>query len=176
MSIAVTVQTISHRKRSNLREDFHATDVAVALLTADAGGHMTPVRKINKVGEFVDSLPRYRLMGGESLPQSNYFGFFHSRDLVTIHAEGGCRHGGMPRAFYPEVAVAAVDAHLSRVQLVGISNGLDRSVACDPSHRHRNKAGDQNRHERDDHDNGQVKLHMAVKPIPIRFHSSPWCP
>jgi hypothetical protein len=73
----MTVQTTSHGKRSDLGEIFHATHVAVTLLTTDAAIDMTAVGEIDEIGELVDPFPGYRLIGRDDFSEPNHFGFVH---------------------------------------------------------------------------------------------------
>jgi hypothetical protein len=79
----------------------------------------------------------------------------------------------MPGPFDTEMAVTAVDPHFAGMQFMGIGNGLGRRVPGNPSHRDSHQPGDQDADERYDHHHGQVELDVFVKPIPVRFHSSP---
>ena len=81
----------------------------------------------------------------------------------------------MARDFGSQMAVTAVEAHLSGVQLMGEIDRLNRRVTFDPANGRGDQPCDERGNQSDSNNDGQVESDLLVQTIPVRFHAtSPW--
>src|SRR6266480_809729 len=128
----VAVDAPSHVEGRRLVDLLHRLDLPVAGLTRHASVDVSHVRKVNVLGQLVDSYPRHRLLlvpeSGELLDLRLVAFGGSSDDGVTAHASPDGRQPGIERFVGGEVAIEAV--HLQRVDVnrVAKRDRLDRAV------------------------------------------------
>ncbi len=125
---AVTIQAPRHVERFGLKHHVHAIDATVAGLAPHPRVHVEAVVEVDEVGRVMDAHPRHRGSGGEALTHRNQAGAVGLDLGVAVHA--GLRGGyhGHRGPLHSDVAVAAVHAQITRVQLVAVGHRLLRRV------------------------------------------------
>ena len=106
----------------------HLVHPAVTRDAADAAGNVGTMVEIDIIGQVVDALPMDGLPVALSRTAAACAQSVADR-RVAVHADGRRRNGGIGGPLDRVVAIAAIDAHLAGVQLMGIGHGLTGRVA-----------------------------------------------
>jgi len=126
MRVTVAIQAGAHGKRSGLGHDCHLTHIAVTVLAPYPRAYMHHVSEVNEIGKLVNSFPEEALTSCRCVAQSNDTGSVRYCRVMAVHTAGHGGNRGMPRNFGAQMAMAAIKAHLSGMQLMRITDGLNR--------------------------------------------------
>ena len=124
LRLPVAVEAPAHRQRLGQRHLDHLVDAAVAGLAAHAGADVRVVLEVGVVRGLVDADPLDRIARRPARPHGQQPGAVGADLRVAVHAGLGGRHAGDGAPLDPGVAVPAVDAQITRVQLVAVRHRL----------------------------------------------------
>lgn len=124
----MAVNTPAHREWFDLLDDFHISDITVALLTINASSDVPLMVKVGVICNFVNPNPLDWLA---FVPR--FFDLLNLRTVclhntVTIHANIQTGYRCMRRFFDTRMAVHTRDLILTSVQLMTEWNGLLRRI------------------------------------------------
>lgn len=125
----MTIKAPAHAQRFVLGDNFHLVDPAVTTSTANSGVQMQAVIKIGVAGQFVNPDPFNRSSGGDTLADQVKFIAIHPDQGVTVHTYLCWWDTGHSRSFNKNVAVAAIDAQITGMELVAVCDRLVWPVA-----------------------------------------------
>lgn len=130
LGVAVAIQAPAHAQGLGLVHNIHTVDAAVARFAADAGIDVCTVVEIGVIGKVVNTNPFNRLSRFPAVPDFlNFLGTLGVNLAVTVHAGLGGRDIRLLGLEYLRVAVLAIDAQFTCVNLVAVGDGLLRRVA-----------------------------------------------
>lgn len=124
----MAIETPTHAQGLVHTDDFHLIDTAMARHTTDAYVEMNRVIEERVVGKLVHAHPFDRLTRAEAFTHRLETRRVLLYDRMATHARLRWRNHRLRRTFDVRVAVATIDAKLTRVQSVAIRDRLNRLV------------------------------------------------
>src|SRR5262249_34117008 len=116
--VTVASEAPLHVKRCDPRHERHAVHGAMTRAAADSLGNVDRVIEVDKVGQVVHAVPAESLSAREAVPQQGENGRCGEELRMTRHAGRQWGYAGKGSCVHGAVAVAAIDAVVSRVMLV----------------------------------------------------------
>ena len=125
----MAVETETHAQGFDLAHFVHLVNAPVTFHATDAAPDMDGVVEINVVRHLVNLHPRNRRVVRRAVADDLQARIVFQHLIVAVHAGGRAGQIGEPGFFHAVVAIAAVKAELSGVNLVRKRHRLHRLVA-----------------------------------------------